>query len=101
MAMVALSISPHGAGASVGEYVAEALRVLKNQNDVRWEVGPMFTTIEGDLPRIFELVVEMEEAIFAKGIDRVATVVKVDSRRDKPLTAEGKTGRIKELLSEA
>ena len=100
MAMVALSISPHGVGTSVGEYVAEALRVLKSQDSVTWEVGPMFTTLEGDLTRIFELIVEMEAAIFAMGAERVATVVKVDSRSDKPVTITGKTGRIRELLDQ-
>jgi uncharacterized protein (TIGR00106 family) len=98
MAMVAISISPSGVGASVGEYVAEALRVLKRQTDVRWEVGPMFTTVEGDLRRILDLVLEMEEAVFAMGAQRVGTVLKIDDRRDQPLTMEGKLDRIQRLL---
>ncbi len=98
MAMVAVSISPSGVGASVGAYVAEALRVLQAQDDVRWEVGPMFTTVEGDLGRIFDLVLEMEEAVFAMGAERVGTVLKIDDRRDQPLTMEGKVERVRRLL---
>ena len=100
MAMVAISISPGGVGASVGEYVAEALRVLADQDDVRFEVGAMFTTVEGDLARIFELVLQMEAAVFAMGADRVGTVLKIDNRRDKPLTIEGKIERVKALLAD-
>ena len=100
MAMVAVSISPSGVGASVGEYVAEALRVLQRQDDVRWEVGAMFTTVEGDLGRIFDLVLEMEEAVFAMGAERVGTVLKIDDRRDRPLTMEGKVDRVRSLLGE-
>ena len=98
MAMVAVSLSPGGVGPSVGEYVAEALRVLQAQDDVRWEAGPMFTTLEGDLRRILELVVEMEEAIFAMGCERVGTVLKIDDRRDQPVTIEGKMERLGSLL---
>ena len=100
MAMVAVSISPSGVGASVGEYVAEALRVLQRQHDVRWEVGPMFTTVEGDLRRILDLVLEMEEAVFAMGAERVGTVLKIDDRRDQPLTMEGKLERVQSLLDD-
>jgi len=100
MAMVAVSISPGGVGPSVGVYVAEALRVLQAQDEVRWEVGPMFTTLEGDLRRIFDLVLAMEEAVFAMGCERVGTVLKVDDRRDQPLSIEGKLARVQGLLGD-
>ncbi len=98
MAMVAVSISPGGVGPSVGRYVAEALRVLQGQDEIRWEVGPMFTTLDGDLRRILDLVIEMEEAVFAMGCERVGTVLKIDDRRDQPMTIEGKLDRMKDLL---
>lgn len=99
MAMVAVSVSPGGVGASVGEHVAAALRVLEGQERVRYELGPMFTTLEGDLEEIFRLVLEMREAVFAMGAPRVGLVLKVDERRDKPATMEGKLARVRELLA--
>jgi len=90
MAIVAVSIAPTGEAASVGAYVADALGVLEAQDDVKWELGPMFTTLEGDLDRILALVREMQEAVFARGAVRVGTVLKIDDRRDEVSTMEGK-----------
>jgi uncharacterized protein (TIGR00106 family) len=90
MAIVAVSISPIGEGPSVSRYVAEALRVLRDQEAVRYEDGPMFTTLEGDLDEIFSLVRRMQEAVFAAGARRVSTVLKVDDRRDREVRMEDK-----------
>jgi len=90
MAIVAVSIAPTGAGTSVGAYVAKALQVLEQQDTVKFELGPMFTTLEGDLDAIFQLVREMQEAVFAMGADRVGTVLKIDDRRDKDATMQEK-----------
>jgi uncharacterized protein (TIGR00106 family) len=98
MAIVAASISPIGEGQSVGEYVAEAIRVLKAQTMVRFELGPMFTTLEGDLDTIFPLIRAMQEAVFAKGAQRVSTVVKIDDRRDKLAHMEDKVASVQSIL---
>jgi len=98
MAIVAVSISPVGEGPSVGAYVAEALRVARDQQRVRVEPGPMFTTLEGDLADVFDLVRAMQEAVFARGAVRVATVIKVDERRDREATAAEKLRAVEERL---
>lgn len=103
MAIVAVSISPVGEGTSVSRHVAEALRVLREQERIRWELGPMFTTLEGELPEIFDLLLRMREAVFAAGAERVAMVIKTDERRDLPAgrgaTMESKVRRVRELLT--
>ena len=98
MTIAAVSISPVGAGASVGDYVAEALRVLKSQDRVRFELGPMFTTLEGDLGEILALVQRMQEAVFARGAVRVSTVIKIDERRDRPARMGDKVARVRAAL---
>lgn len=98
MAIVAVSIAPGGESAGVSAFVAEAIRVLERQDAVRWELGPMFTTLEGDLDAIFGLIRQMQEAVFAKGAMRVATVIKVDDRRDKEATMAGKVASVKDAL---
>jgi uncharacterized protein (TIGR00106 family) len=100
MAIVAVSISPVGEGVSVGSQVAKAIRVLRDQGQVSWEVGPMFTTLEGDLPEIFDLLLRMREAVFAAGAQRVGMVIKTDERRDRPASATDKVHRIRELLED-
>ena len=98
MAIVAVSIAPGGESASVGAFVAEAIRVLEAQQNVKWELGPMFTTLEGDLDAIFGLIRQMQEAVFAKGAARVATVIKIDDRRDKEATMAGKMASVSASL---
>lgn len=99
MAIVAVSISPIGEGVSVGRYVAEALRVLEGQERVRHELGPMFTTLEGDLDEVLALVRRMQEAVFAAGAKRVSTVLKIDDRRDRPVALGDKVRAVRERLS--
>jgi len=99
MAIVAVSIAPIGAGTSVGRYVAEALRVARAQDRVAVELGPMFTTLEGDLGEILDLVRRMQEAVFAAGAERVSTVVKIDERRDRAARASDKVRVVEQLLA--
>jgi len=90
MAIVAVSISPIGEGASVSRFVAAAHDVVENQERIRFRLDPMFTTLEGDLSEIYALVSDMQEAVFAAGADRVSTVIKIDDRRDRAAAMEDK-----------
>ena len=89
MAIAAGSIAPVGEGTSVSSFVAEALKVVRAQSRVAYRLDPMFTTLEGELPEIFSLVLAMEEAVFAAGAERVGTVLKIDDRRDRDSTRSG------------
>ena len=99
MAIVAVSISPLGEGVGVSAYVAEATRVLRAQERVRYELGPMFTTLEGDLDEILDLVRRMQEAVFAAGAQRVSTVLKIDDRRDRKASMREKVRAVEEKLA--
>ena len=98
MAIVAVSIAPVGEGVSVSPWVARAVRVLEEQDRVRYWVGPMFTTLEGDLDEIWTLIRRMQEAMFQAGAVRLSTVIKIDDRRDRVQRMEDKvaavTGRV-------
>jgi uncharacterized protein (TIGR00106 family) len=98
MAIAAVSIAPLGEGTSVGRFVAEALRVVRAQDRVRHRLDPMFTTLEGDLGEILELVRRMQEAVFAAGAERVSTVIKIDERRDRSAPMEEKVRSVEERL---
>lgn len=45
---------------------------------VRYEVGPMETTMEGDLDRLLEVAKAAHRACFVDGVHRVLTLIKVD-----------------------
>lgn len=100
MTIAAVSISPVGAGPSVGEYVSAALRVAKEQERVRFELGPMFTTLEGETGDILALVQRMQEAVFARGAKRVSTVLKIDERRDRDARMEEKVRTVESALED-
>lgn len=89
MAIVAVSIAPVGADVSVSRYVARAVKVLE-EADLEYELGPMFTTIEGDLDEIMSVIRDMQEAVFEEGAQRVGTVIKIDDRRDRAHSMKGK-----------
>ena len=98
MAIVAVSISPVGDGVSVSRFVASALAVVHAQDRIRFRLDPMFTTLEGDLSEIYSLIGDMQEAVFAAGAERVSTVIKIDDRRDRPVSMEEKVETVVGLL---
>jgi len=101
MAIVAVSIAPVGVGTSVSEYVAAAEKVLLQKENIKSHLGPMFTTLEGDLDEVLAVIREMQEAVFASGAGRVSTIIKIDDRRDKRSSMEEKIASVKRRLSEA
>lgn len=99
MAIVAVSISPVGTGTpSVSKYVAAAERVLRDDGRVRYRLDPMFTTIEGELHTVLEVIEKMHEAVFAEGAVRVGAVIKIDDRRDKAVKMEEKVRAVEEQM---
>lgn len=101
MAIVAVNMVPLGMGPSVSKYVAAAEKVIVNKPGIKRELGPMFTTLEGDLDEIMTAIREMQEEVFAAGVDRVVTTIKIDDRRDKKSTMEGKLESVNTKLSQA
>jgi uncharacterized protein (TIGR00106 family) len=99
MAMVEVSIVPVGTPTpSVSQYVAGAVQILQNEEDIKYELTAMGTIIEGDLERLLTLAGRMHQSAFEAGVMRVVTTIKIDERRDKPLTMSGKTGAVKRKL---
>ncbi len=99
MAIAEISIIPIGTrGPSLSEHIARALRVLEGEEGIKYELTSMGTIIEGDLGQILNLIKQMHEVTFSEEVLRVVTTVKIDDRRDKPLTGEGKVKAVKEKL---
>ncbi|MDA1474848.1 MTH1187 family thiamine-binding protein [Bacillus changyiensis] len=94
MAIADVTIIPIGTKTpSVSKYVAEIQMILENfkkEGKIKYQLTPMNTIIEGELSELFEVIQTIHEAPFSKGIDRVATNIRIDDRRDKRTTMEGK-----------
>lgn len=83
MAIVDISVTPLGTSTpGVSRYVAECVKIVK-ESGLNYQLTPMGTVIEGDLEDIFRIVRLMHEAPFSAGALRVATLIKIDDRRDK------------------
>lgn len=104
MAIVDVTVIPIGTETpSVSSYVADIQRILKNYEEhgkIRYQLTPMNTLIEGELPVLFEVVQAIHEAPFNKGIQRVATNIRIDDRRDVKRKMEDKVTRVNELLKQ-
>jgi uncharacterized protein (TIGR00106 family) len=94
MAIVDVTIIPIGTETpSVSSYVAEVQKVLetyKEEGKINYQLTPMNTLIEGELSQLFQVIQAIHEVPFQAGIKRVATNIRIDDRRDKSTTMEGK-----------
>ncbi len=91
MAIAQVSITPLGTQTpSVSHYVANCHKVLEEFPDIRWQLTPMATILEGDLDQILAAVRKMHEVPFGEGALRVSTQIKIDDHRDKEHTMERK-----------
>jgi uncharacterized protein (TIGR00106 family) len=99
MAMIDISVVPVGTGSpSVSRYVAGAVRILQSEPGIKYELTAMNTVIEGDLDKLLALAQRMHRSAFDAGAQRVVTTIRIDERRDMPLTIEGKVRAVKEKL---
>lgn len=104
MAIVDVTVIPIGTESpSVSSYVADLHRILKEYEEkgkIRFQLTPMNTIIEGELPVLFQVIQDIHESPFQQGIKRVATNIRIDDRRDKRTTMEGKLSSVQRQLEQ-
>lgn len=64
---------------SLRPYVKAAISVV-DRSGLRYEVGAMGTTIEGDLDEIIEVIKQAHRAVLEAGASRIVTSIKIDDR---------------------
>ncbi len=101
MAIAEVSIIPLGTKSpSVSRYLAKALKTLRQEKNIKYEITSMGTIMEGDLGEILRVVKNMHENTFDTDVMRVLTTVKIDDRRDKPLSINDKVESLLKKLGE-
>ena len=99
MAVAFLTITPLGtATPSVSHYVAGVERILR-ETGLTHQLTAMGTLIEGDVDQILAVVRRLHEHPFTQGAQRVSTSLRIDDRRDKAHSIEGKMRSVEEKLA--
>ncbi len=86
--LAAFSVTPLGAGESVGGLVAEAVRVVR-QSGLPNETNAMFTNVEGEWDEVMGLIRASIEKV-GEAAPRVSVFIKLDYR---PQAAAGRLAR--------
>ncbi|MGH3408995.1 MAG: MTH1187 family thiamine-binding protein [Streptosporangiaceae bacterium] len=76
--LVAFSVTPLGVGDSVAEYVADAVRVVRDSG-LPNQTDAMFTTIEGEWDEVMAVVKAAVDTVAARA-PRVSVTLKADIR---------------------
>ncbi|RLC48316.1 MAG: thiamine-binding protein [Candidatus Coatesbacteria bacterium] len=98
MVVCSVTVVPLGTGSpSLSRFVAKSLRVLE-ESGVKYQLTPMATVIEGELDEVLAVAAKMHSSLFSDEVVRVSTTIKIDERRDKKLTMNGKVGAVKSKL---
>ncbi|MEU7315260.1 MTH1187 family thiamine-binding protein [Streptomyces sp. NPDC007083] len=87
--IVAFSVTPLGVGEDVGEYVADAVRVVR-ESGLPHRTDAMFTSLEGDWETCMDVVRQAVAAVEARA-PRVSLVLKADIR---PGVTDGLTSKV-------
>jgi uncharacterized protein (TIGR00106 family) len=95
--LVAFSVAPSGGDPSVGDAVAEAVRVVR-ESGLPNETTSMFTTIEGDWDEVMDVVKRATEAVSAVA-PRTSLVLKADIRPGHTDMLHTKVRRVEDALA--
>ncbi|RMI04930.1 MTH1187 family thiamine-binding protein [Cellulomonas triticagri] len=95
--LVAFSVSPLGAGESVTDAVADAVRVVR-ESGLPHRTDAMFTTVEGEWDEVMDVVRRATEAV-GRHAGRVSLVLKADIRPGHEGELTGKVERLEARLS--
>ncbi|WP_019135943.1 MTH1187 family thiamine-binding protein [Cellulomonas massiliensis] len=96
--LVAFSVSPLGAGESVSQAVADAVRVVR-ESGLPNRTDAMFTTLEGEWDEVMDVVRRATEAVGRHG-DRVSLVLKADIRPGWTGQLTAKVERVEAALAD-
>lgn len=74
---LSLQVVPKVSDADTYAVVDEAIKVIQ-ESGVKYLVGPMETTMEGELETLWEVVKSAQEACIKAGASRVMSMIKID-----------------------
>jgi len=97
--LVEFSIIPIGIGSSIGDQLAEVLKII-DASGLPYKVNPMGTVIEGEWDDIMKLVKKCHRTIMESG-ERALTTIIIDDRKGKPNRIEEKVKSIERRIGKS
>jgi uncharacterized protein (TIGR00106 family) len=97
--LAAFSVTPLGGGDSVGELVADAVRIVR-ESGLPNETNAMFTNIEGEWDEVMGVIHRCVQAVAARS-PRVSVVIKIDHRPGVTDALHSKVETIEQELGRA
>jgi uncharacterized protein (TIGR00106 family) len=94
--LVAFSVTPLGVGEGVAEFVADAVRVVRDSG-LPNHTDAMFTTIEGEWDEVMAVVKQAVDAVAARA-PRVSVTLKADIRPGVTGALQGKMDALEQFL---
>jgi len=100
MAIMEISIIPIGTKtASVSRYIADAVKILQKEKNIKFNLTSMGTIVEADsIKKLLKIARKMHNEILKNEIERVVTSIKIDDRKDKKISMEGKIKSVEKKL---
>lgn len=75
--------------------VDKAIEVIQSKN-IKYEVGPFSTSVEGPYSELMELIEEMKTASFEAGADELLLNIQIHAKKDKDVTFESKVQKFRD-----
>lgn len=88
---VSLQIIPSVQEERLYEVVDRVIEYIESTG-VKYEVGPMETTMEGNIDELLEIVKKSQDICLKEGAGRIISIVKIDYKKDG-VTIEEKVGK--------
>jgi len=97
--LVEFSIIPIGVGSSIGDQLAEVLKIV-DTSGLPYKVNPMGTVVEGEWDEVMKLIKKCHRIVMNRG-DRALTTISVDDRKGKPNRIDEKVKSIERRIGKS
>lgn len=97
--LVEFSIVPIGVGSSIGDQLAEVLKIV-DESGLPYKVNPMGTVIEGEWDEVMKLIKKCHKTVMKKG-ERALTTITIDDRKGKPNRIDEKVKSIEKRIGKS
>ncbi|MDW7673526.1 MAG: thiamine-binding protein [Bacillota bacterium] len=91
---LSLQIIPNVPEDKIYETVDRVIDLIK-ESGVKYTVGPMETTMEGELDQLLEIVKLAQQVCVDSGVNRICSIIKIDYSA-KGVTIDEKVGKYRE-----